>query len=507
MAARLQAIDAEVSHALVKATRRNFVGVSLAKIFARFLGNCWLITNGKAGFFVALVAVKYPVVLLVCIASVVSCKRVAQEHTDAPGAASQVALVPKAGATSASRPAERSSVNLLKASTLVSEPRTPQALALTPDAQRRFETAHVAFTLAAYSKLATPNENLVFSPLNIQLAMGMALSSAQGQERTNLAQALAPSVDAGAVERALRSWGASLLKPNQTKRPAADQVEARLRLANAIWVDSGIGVSPTFLQRVNETYGPALYRAPFVDDAPAVIADINNWVSERTFGRIPRLIDSLSGKTLAMFVSAAYLKAQFLPRFSTTYKDSFFPQPDRDVRVEFLETTRMLYVVRSNEYQAFELPINYGNLAVVSIMPKALPIATFMNKLTATKWKAIRTSLRGTTKRTTLSWPKFDIRSRFADLMKRLSLPSVNLASAFTGQNVDIGNVIHEATIATNQDGLEAAAATAVEAVPISWNGTTLEPPIVVKFNRPFLFAVVDTTTGAILFLGQFTGA
>jgi serine protease inhibitor len=360
-------------------------------------------------------------------------------------------------------------------------------------------TADAAFGADMYQVLAEDAADMVFSPASVAGALRMALCGARGQTAAELARALhldgSPGQDVAESGLSLAASGAG--------------GTATLRAPNTVWVQSGLALRPEFTARLSHAAG-ALAEADFAAAPEAARAEINRVIAVQTEGKItgllaPGAVDPLTRLVLA---SAVYLKAAWAQPFpeSATADAPFYPEgPDRPaLTVPMMSLTGRLPYLRGDGYQAVLLPYRDIGLAMAVLLPDG-PMAALRPKVAAVGLGGL---LAGPSQgRVALSLPRFRLEAAF-NLIPALRRLGVTEAfgdhadfGGITGtERLRIGAVAHKAYIDVNEQGTEAAAATAVLAVAMS---AFLTPPVTLIVDRPFLFAIVDTDTALPLFLGQ----
>jgi len=369
-------------------------------------------------------------------------------------------------------------------------------------AAREFAATANAFGADLYQRLAQDGANLVFSPVSVASAVWMAWCGARGQTAAELARALHLHGSAGAAVDGLRSLPILI----------GDAVSGSVtfRAPNTVWVQSDLPVLPEFTARLSEA-AATFAEADFARAPDAARNEINRVIAEQTAGKItgllpPRSIGSLTRLVLA---NAVYLKAAWLQPFAAaqTSDAPFYPEgQDRpDVTVRMMRGTAARAYVKGDGYQAVLLPYAGGSLAMAVILPDG-PLAALRPAIAA---RGLGSALAGTSRhQVTLSLPRFRVEAAF-DLIPALRQLGVNEAfgadADFSGiteaEPLHVSTVAHKAYIDVDEQGTEAAAATAVAFLAAA--AVRSPPRATMIVDRPFLFAIVHTATGLPLFLGQ----
>jgi serpin B len=363
-----------------------------------------------------------------------------------------------------------------------------------------------AFGAALYRLLAADDGNLVFSPASIGAALRMALCGARGQTAAEIAAALGLPAPQAAAE------GLRLLSRGLADLPGDDVI---LRAPNTMWVQSGLPVRPEFTAALREAAAVSIRDADFTRAADAVRQEINDLIGKQTEGKItnmlpPGTIDALTRLVLA---NAIYLKAGWAHPFPepATADAPFYPDGPgtaSPLTVRMMRLTENLPYLREDGYQSALLPYRGGQLAMTIVLPDSpadLPSTDVAARLGAL-------TRRGTSRRVTLALPKFRQEGEFGLIP---ALQQLGIRQAFqpggadftgitTAEPLSISAVMHKAYIDVNEHGTEAAAATAVMIRAVAAvRADTL--PVTMTVDHPFLFAITDTSTGVLLFLGRVT--
>ena len=365
-----------------------------------------------------------------------------------------------------------------------------------------------------YAALAGESEgNLVFSPASILLALAMVRAGAAGKTAAEL-DAVLHVDDPGAIHHALNGLTRALAARSGTFEVAGEPVEVELSIANAVWGQESLTWQGAFLDVLAREYGAGVRLADFVADAEAARVAVNGWVGEETSGRIPELLTPglVNALTRLVLVNAIYLRAPWATPFEP---DATRPAPftlldGSTVEVPFMRRgdDAMAYA-RGDGWQAVELPYAGGELAMLVLLPDEGALVTVERELASGLVDRAASALAPGD--VVLSLPKWEVETR-VELSRALAalglITAFTDAADFTGMTLDeplqIGFVVHQANITVDEAGTEAAAATAVGME------TTAAPdpepePILVTVDRPFLYALRDRETGALLFLGRVT--
>jgi serine protease inhibitor len=345
--------------------------------------------------------------------------------------------------------------------------------------------------------------NLVFSPGNIGTALRMALLGARGETAAQLAAVLhlAKPQDAEAGLLATSALLGSLAGDDLT-----------LRAPNTMWVQSGLPLQPDFTAALTQAACAEFRTADFAQAAEQARQEINDLIAEQTAGKITDLIGSggVNARTRLVLASAIYLKAAWAAPFPAAATDDapFHPAPGTEVRVPTMRLRARLRYLRGDGYQVVELPYVGERLGLAIVLPDG-PLPPVEGRLAAGGLGGLLAGL--APRQVSLALPRFRVTGEFS-LRPTLSTLGMPLAfgrqADFTGittaEPLCIDDVLHKAYIDVDEQGTEAAAATAVT---IRAAARVLMPdaPVQVTVDRPFLFAITEPGSGLPLFLGRVT--
>ena len=384
-------------------------------------------------------------------------------------------------------------------------------MAGTDAAQQQAAAADDAFGADLYRLLAAGRSNVVFSPASIAAALQMALCGAGGATAAQIAAALHLAGPDAAAD------GLRLLSGVLSQ--AGDGTNVTLRAPNTMWVQAGLPLEPGFTSRLGDAAALTVRPVDFRGAPRQARAQINELIAEQTAGKITDLLgpDAVSAATRLVLANAVYLKARWAFPFpaSATADTPFYPGPDGNADAEpagspltvpMMRRTADLAYLRADGYQAVLLPYQASRLAMAIVLPDG-PLGTLAPRLAGGLGPLLADAARQSV---ALSLPKFRQRSGFGliPVLRQLGIEDAFTDAAdFSGitaqERLFISAVVHQAYIDVDEQGTEAAAATAIGMRPMAMRR---EPdPIRLVVDRPFLFAIIDTATGLPLFLGQVT--
>ncbi len=366
-----------------------------------------------------------------------------------------------------------------------------------------------AFTADLYKQLAVQPGNVVCSPYSVAVALAMTRNGARGQTAAEMAKVLhAPD-----LQRSNEGLNAltRLVESRAGRQSRSDGTTGRVSMdvANSLWGQRGTAWERAFLDGLARYYGTGMRVVDYIKDVEAARLAINGWTSTQTHDKIPDLLapGMLDMSTRLVLVNAIYLKAPWETPFTKalTTTQPFTLADGRRVSARTMQDMVPTVVTEGQGWRAAQLPYLGGLLAMTVVVP-ASSLADLERSLDA---DSLRAMLAGTAQAQRLSvrLPRWEFRlaSPLRGALVALGMPTVfdPTAADLSGMTHDdrlfLDAVQHEAFISVDEDGTEAAAATAAMMVAGSMN--TGPPPFVV--DRPFLFLIHDTDTRTPLFIGR----
>jgi serpin B len=377
---------------------------------------------------------------------------------------------------------------------------SPQAA---PDDMRAFAAGHNSFGLDLYKRLRGAG-NLFFSPYSIAQVLTMTSAGAREQTAQQMAQSLHSPFSQERLHAAANALDLALT------RAGVEQDAFRLEIANTVWGQRGYTFLPEFLDILAANYGAGLRLVDFQAAPEPARATINAAIAQQTHDKIQDLLPqgSIDSRTRMVLANAIYFNARWVQPFEkeSTRDGTFNPAEGGPVVVPMM-THQAMYPYGSNQgYQAIALPYR-GGVSMIVLLPDAGQLDAFENGLGAALLQTIVEGLKP--REVLLTLPKFEYHSDSLSLKR--ALLALGMADAFDENAADfsgmdgkrdlyISDGYHKAMVRVDEDGTEAAAATGIV---IGRTSAPLEGPLTLVVDRPFVFAIRDDATGALLFLGR----
>lgn len=382
---------------------------------------------------------------------------------------------------------------------------TPNVTPLELDA---FATDQAAAAIDLYQSVraAEAGKNVFLSPHSLSTALAMTYAGARGATKDEMKKALHYGLDDDRLHKAFDFVDLALA--SRTKVTAPTDSPPRLEIANSLWGQRGLAFEPAFLDTLAVSYGAGLHAVDFKTQADPSRRAINAWVEERTEQRIKDLLPApaINSATRFVLVNAVYFKAAWLNRFTPQPTPVDFTKLDGSkIAASMIIDQSYRPYAEGTDYEALEIPYTGNETSMLVIAPKAGQFESFESSLTGGKVLDILAGLE--TREVLISMPKLKLE---VSMDLGASLQRMGMVSAFGNADLSgitkqeplaISAVLQKTFLAIDENGTEAAAATAV----IGGGSSAQEKPKPVAMNvdRPYLVAIVDKGTRSILFFGR----
>jgi serpin B len=360
------------------------------------------------------------------------------------------------------------------------------------------------FALDIFEQVAG-DTNVMFSPYSIATALSMLYPGARGETAEEIAAVLHLDVDDAGLHAARNAIEQALATPPE-RFPEDDREPFTIRPANSTWGQGGFPFSEDYLAVLASAYDAGLRVVDFAGDPGEARDTINDWVEEATEDRIKDLLPdgSVDALTRLVLVNAIWFEANWAETFDPdmTEPGAFRRLDGSEVTTPLMHSNTTGQFAATTAFTAVRLPYA-GDAAMVVVLPTsgtspAELAAAMTTDDFAIDWAPAQIDL---------SLPSFEFESTIA---LKEALRALGMTAAFTAE-ADLGGIteaadlfvqdaLHKSFIALDENGTEAAAATAILV------GLTSAPrPATFTADRPFLFWIEHSSTGELLFLGQVT--
>jgi serine protease inhibitor len=345
------------------------------------------------------------------------------------------------------------------------------------------------------------DQNVFVSPASVAFALAMTYNGAAGATE----QAMARTLEIQGLKLD------ELNRANARLRQALSQPDPQIKLniANSLWLRQGLSFKPDFLKRNEEFYLAAVKVLSFAD--PQAPANINDWVKKETEGKITRIVGQLQPSTILFLINATYFKGKWAQPFDPARtKERPFTLLGGQVRqLPMMSQSGFYKYYRGKNFQAVSLPYGKNQRWSMKIFlpDQNSSLKEFLSQLNAANWQQWLAGFKGTPGSIVLPRFKLEYEASLKVPLTALGMgaPFDKAKADFSGLSpspptVYIDDVMHKTFLEVNEEGTEAAAATAVK---VAATGRPAPRPVfTMVVDRPFFLAIDDSETGVQLFLG-----
>jgi len=379
-----------------------------------------------------------------------------------------------------------------------------------PETILKLTNGNTAFAFSFFDQLDLNQDNIIFSPISLSLALSMTMVGADTSTEQAMMDVLQFSLPGEEVHRAFNALLLTIEESQKSAMEGSEGSQFQLNIANSIWGQSGFQFKSSFLDTLALNYGSGLYNVDFIHNQETAREVINQWVEDETQDKIKNLIPegAINSLTRLVLANAIYFNGSWLHPFNETgtSQESFTTLDGSITTVEMMRLLGESFSYSSgDDFQAINLPYLSRDFSMIILVPQAGKFSEFRSSLTSETYQQIINDLNYES--VNLYLPKFDFNTSIAanDLLINLGMGEAFDAdyADFSGmtdeEDLFITNVLQKATITVDEEGTEAAAATAV----IMGIKSAPTQPIELVIDRPFLFFIQHQPTGSILFMGQ----
>lgn len=363
--------------------------------------------------------------------------------------------------------------------------------------------AYIDFSISLLQKTVQKSENALISPASVEFALAMAMMGAEGESLNEMMQVLCPDATEEEIVSYIKDLNLLL----------TDGSDADFYVANSVWTNEtllGDCLNEAYISQLEEEMDAEAHMLPFDEDA---VREINGWVDDNTDGMIPTLIDKIDPLTVMYLINAMTFEAEWHEQYEEyQMKDSIFTNGDGvEEDATMLCETGSIYF-ENDDATGFMKYYDGGDYAFLAMLPKEEgAIDEFVANMTADDYMEFYNSkTREYDVVTELPCFTYSYETLMNDALTELGMPSPfvdgtkDFAPMVTDPDVNlfISRVIHKTYIELDENGTRAAAVTA-----IVMDNESCAMPVEVEvkeviLDRPFVYAIVDTSTGMPIFLG-----
>ncbi|PAA92409.1 hypothetical protein BOX15_Mlig027000g1, partial [Macrostomum lignano] len=351
------------------------------------------------------------------------------------------------------------------------------------------------------------SENVFLSPASVQVALAMTLAGAKTETEAELSQALhlsqlkSPHSDMGRLISALNSGRQGV----------------KLAVANRLFAERSFAIEAEFSGTLAKSYGAELGSVDFKQQCEAAREAINQWVEQQTSSKIRELLarGSLDTNTRFVLVNAIYFKGDWMDPFDRddTYDGQFESVPGSQSPVRMMQNKRDFLYTEGRGLRLVQLLFAGDSCSMVIVLPQERHQLDAALKSEARLDNILELARQAMAREVDLHLPRFKVETQFT-LSDPQYLPAMGVKRLFTegcadlsgisksSRDLFVSKVVHKACLEVNEEGAEAAAATATCVVDCA---KLEDDSVTFNVNEPFLVLILDRSTGCVLFAGRIT--
>ena len=377
----------------------------------------------------------------------------------------------------------------------------PGTVKLTAAQQAQVENSN-EFAWKFFKEVSKGEQEDVFvSPLSVTYALGMLANGAVGDTQKEILEGL--EFRSGKVDDIN-----SLCHQLMIESPKLDK-STKVSMANAVVANKNKPLQPDFKNVVEKQYQALVTNQDF--SSPATLSFINQWASDHTQGMVPKILERINPDGVSYLLNALYFKGIWYRQFDKkrTQQESFTQADGKKLSVKMMHQKERFLAAENDNYQTVVLPYGNGSYEMVVLLPReGKDLSSLLQTMDAKKWKD---NLKNTySSEVDLKLPRFTsaYTRELNDVLKLLGMnamfdPSKANLTKMSAVSSFGSMVLQKAKIEVDEEGSKAAAVTVIETAP-----TAVAPskPILFHANRPFMYAIVEHSTGTIFFMGTYQG-
>ncbi|XP_036955321.1 alpha-1-antitrypsin-like protein CM55-ST isoform X2 [Acanthopagrus latus] len=360
--------------------------------------------------------------------------------------------------------------------------------------------ANKEFVFHLYRKLAahadSQGKNIFYSPFSVSTALAALSVGARGETHRQLFSGLGYNNTLLTQENVNQAFQMLLERANETTR---DFISS----GTAVFIDNKFKPRPEFLEALRQSYLADGFSVDFTKTTDSENT-INEYVKEKTNGKIDKLVSNLDPNTVMYLISYIYFKGKWANPFDPqlTKEDMFNVDVNTQVPVQMMNMEEELhsYYDQGINTTVLHLPFNSSYSMLLLLPDNMAMLENEISRGHVTKW------LKWMRPRTyNLYVPKFSIKNSYSlnDVLTGMGMTDMfgdraDLSGILEGQKLAVSEVVHQATLDVDEAGATAAAATGIGIMLLSYRHVP-----VLKFNRPFMVIITEHNTENILFMGK----
>jgi len=358
------------------------------------------------------------------------------------------------------------------------------------------------FGLEIFQKIRgiSEEENIMISPLSISVAFAMAYNGADKETKTEM-------------ENAMKLNGLTTEQINNSYKMLIDALQSLdkdvvFEIANAIFYADGFSVKSDFLNINKTVYDAKTEKLNF--GSTSAVQTINSWVADKTHDKITKIIEQLNPLDRMVLLNAIYFNGIWTNKFDEkgTHKLNFTKSNGTNIEVPMMKKEEKLDYSSNSLFNAIKMPYGKGQYNMIVILPaEGKNSQDVINSLSTNNWKTWMNNFE-IKDPVVVTMPrfKFAFETKLNTVLQQMGMekafqPNIADFSKMSDEDLYISSAIHKSFIDVNENGTEAAAVTSITMTTTSIGN---EPPKTYFYvNKPFVFAITEKDTDAILFMGE----
>ncbi len=354
-------------------------------------------------------------------------------------------------------------------------------------------------SLELYRQLGERTDNWLVSPFSLQCALGMLSNGAKGETREEILYTLGLSQYS---QEEVNAYFKKLIEGLHTVNSAIT-----VKTSNSVWGNARVPLKDDFQKMNIENYSAMVSQLDFSD--PSAVDQINAWCNQTTEGLIPSILDEVNPTATVYLLNSLYFKARWESEFAPekTQEGDFNTSSGKVVKAHFMQTQRMAAYVENEWFTSTSLSYQNDSYAMRLILPQPeISIDQVLQALSESDENLWKNTILADIN---LKMPRFTLENKM-DLTP--TLQALGMKKAFSGgadfsSMSDVAtyiSLVQQATrLKVDEEGSEGAAVTVIEGYLSDLMRPLLEEEVDFFLDRPFLFQIMESSTGTVLFMGQ----
>lgn len=354
-------------------------------------------------------------------------------------------------------------------------------------------------SLELYRKLGEKTDNWLVSPFSLQCALGMLSNGANGETHDEILYTLGLSQYS---QEEVNVYFKKLIEGLHTVNSAIT-----VKTSNSVWGNAGVPLKDDFQKMNIENYFAMVSQLDFSD--PSAVDQINAWCNQTTEGLIPSILDEVNPTATVYLLNSLYFKARWESEFAPekTQEGDFNTSSGKVVKADFMQTQRMAAYVKNEWFTSTSLSYQNDSYVMRLILPQPeISIDQVLQALSESDENLWKNTILADIN---LKMPRFALENKL-DLVS--TLQALGMEKVFTNE-ADFSSMsdsstyislVQQATrLKVDEDGSEGAAVTVIEGYLSDLMRPLPEEEVDFFLDRPFLFQIIESSTGTVLFMGQ----